>query len=61
MADRFIALYYFDSMFVHGVVKLTFSKLFFSDWWLKTGLEKHDNPRTADAKANFKNSRTLIG
>ena len=31
MADRFIALYYFHSVFVHGVVKLSLSNKFFSD------------------------------
>ena len=34
MADRFIALYEFHSMFVHGVVKLSLSNKFFSDRWL---------------------------
>ena len=31
MADRFIALYDFHGMVVHGVVKLQFSNEFFSD------------------------------
>ena len=31
MADRFIALYYFHSVFVHGIVKLSFGNKFFSD------------------------------
>ena len=34
MADRFIALHYFHGVFVHGVVKLSFSNKFFSDRWL---------------------------
>ena len=34
MADSFIALYCFHGMFVHGVVKLSFSNKFFSDRWL---------------------------
>ena len=34
MADRFIALYEFHSVFVHGVVKLSLSNKFFSDRWL---------------------------
>ena len=41
MADRFIALYDFHSVFVHGVVKLSFSNKFFSD---------RGYPHTADAK-----------
>ena len=32
--DRFIALYYFHSAYVHGVVELSFSNKFFSDLWL---------------------------
>ena len=31
MADCFIALYYFHSVFAHGVVKLSFSDKFFFD------------------------------
>ena len=34
LADRFTALYYFHSAFVHGVVKLSFSNKFFFDLWL---------------------------
>ena len=41
MADHFIALYDFHSMFVHGVVKLSFCHKFFSD---------RRYPHTADAK-----------
>ena len=38
MADRFIALYDFHSVLVHGVVKLSFSNKFFSDRWLPHAL-----------------------
>ena len=34
MADHFIALYDFHSVFAHGVLKLSFSNNFFSDRWL---------------------------
>ena len=42
MADRFIALYYFHSVFVHGVVKLSFGNKFFSTFMAWIGLDKHD-------------------
>ena len=41
LAERFIALYYFHGIFVHGVVKLSFSNKFFSDLWLLY-VFKHD-------------------
>ena len=34
LAERFIALYYFHGVFVHGVVKLSFTNKFFSNLWL---------------------------
>ena len=34
MDDRFIALYDFHGMFVHGVVEHSFSHKFLSDQWL---------------------------
>ena len=34
MHDRFIALDDFHDMFIHGVVKLSFSHKFLSDKWL---------------------------
>ena len=34
MADRFVAPHYFHSVFVHGVIKLSFGNKFFSDQWL---------------------------
>ena len=35
IAKRFVALHYCHSIFVHGVVTLSFSNKFFSDLWLK--------------------------
>ena len=35
MADHFVALHNFHSVFVHGVIKLSFSDKFFSDKWLR--------------------------
>ena len=38
MADRFIALYGFHGVLVHGAVKLSFSNKFYSNWWLPYAL-----------------------
>ena len=35
IADRFVALHYFHSVFVHGVIKLSFSNKFSSHQWVR--------------------------
>ena len=42
MADRFIALYYFHSVFVHVLLNSLLATSFFSALMAQIGLDKHD-------------------